>query len=70
MTYANAAKDYGAMQDAIAALPDVEMIHSVKAPDLGPDSAPKVRLRLRPVSACVSAFVSVSVSVSVSELGL
>lgn len=64
MTYADAAKDYGAMQDAIAALPDVEMIHSVKAPDLGPDNAPKVRLRLRlrlvSVSACVSAFVSVS----------
>ena len=40
--YANAAKDYGAMQDAIAALPDVEMIHSVNAPDLGSKDAPKV----------------------------
>ena len=42
VVYANAAKDYGAMQDAIAALPDVKMIHSVKAPDLGPTDAPKV----------------------------
>jgi hypothetical protein len=40
--YANAAKDYGAMQDAIAALPDIEMLHSVKAPDLGAKDAPKV----------------------------
>ena len=30
------------MQDAIAALPDVEMIHSVKAPDLDPQDATNV----------------------------
>eukprot|EP01050_Picozoa_sp_SAG11_P011482 SAG11_NODE_1217_length_5498_cov_3.519444_3_plen_196_part_00 len=40
--YAHAAEDYGAMEQAIAAVPHVEMIHSVKAPDLGPADAPKV----------------------------
>jgi hypothetical protein len=40
--YGHAAKDYGAMEAAIAALPDVRMIHSVKAPDLGAADAPKV----------------------------
>jgi alpha-galactosidase len=40
--YSDAAKDYGAMQRAIAALPAVAMIHSTKAPDLGPVDAPKV----------------------------
>ena len=30
VVYADAAKDYGAMERAIAAVPDVTMIHSVK----------------------------------------
>jgi alpha-galactosidase len=42
VVYAHAAQDYGAMQKAIAALPGVAMIHSVKAPDLGPIDAPHV----------------------------
>ena len=42
VVYAHAARDYGAMQRAIAALPGVAMIHSVKAPDLGPTDAPRV----------------------------
>eukprot|EP00729_Bicosta_minor_P007082 gene7082-31882_t len=40
--YANAAKDYGAMQQAIASLPNVAMIHSTKAPDLSAADAPHV----------------------------
>eukprot|EP00040_Diaphanoeca_grandis_P016624 m.86054 g.86054 ORF g.86054 m.86054 type:complete len:571 (-) comp25922_c0_seq1:158-1870(-) len=40
--YADAAKDYGAMETAIAAIPDVEIIHNVKAPDLGPADAARV----------------------------
>jgi hypothetical protein len=64
VTYANAAKDYGAMQDAIAALPDVEMIHSVKAPDLGPDNAPKVRLSVCVSSPCLPVSPSLSLSLS------
>ena len=40
--YADAAKDYGAMERAIAAVPNVTMIHSVKAPDLRPADAPHV----------------------------
>lgn len=39
---ANAAKDYGAMQQAIASLPNVAMIHSTKAPDLSAADAPHV----------------------------
>lgn len=42
MVYAHAAADYGAMQTAIAALPSVSMVHSVKAPDLSAADAPKV----------------------------
>lgn len=40
--YADATKDYGAMEQAIAKLTDVQMIHNVKAPDLGPEAAPNV----------------------------
>ena len=46
VVYANAAKDYGAMEKAIAAVPDVAMIHSTKAPDLrGVDAAAVTQFR-------------------------
>ena len=42
VVYAHAAQDYGAMEKALAAVPGVRLIHSVKAPDLGAKDAPKV----------------------------
>ena len=42
VTYANAARDYGAMERALAAVKNRSILHNVKAPDLNASAAPHV----------------------------